>query len=106
MNRVTEPLANSKMATQVWLSNFSRGIEKKGYQGTNIEFSRDIFLIHYFLSILPILKIEVQGVPKNIGVCSTIEQNSFDKLSYFFSLLKDAYPDLDFEMKIVKSVQN
>ena len=51
MNRVSEPLVRSKMATTLELklcvSNFSRGIEKqKGYQGTNIEFSR-VQLIYF-----------------------------------------------------------
>ena len=45
VNRVSEPLVRSKMAInlelKLCLSNFSMGIEKqKGYQGTNIEFSR------------------------------------------------------------------
>ena len=45
VNRVSEPLVRPKMAItlklKLCLSNFSKGIVKqKGYQGTNIEFSR------------------------------------------------------------------
>ena len=44
VNRVSESLVRSRMAITLeltlFLSNFSRGIEKrKGYQGTNNEFS-------------------------------------------------------------------
>ena len=51
VNRVSEPFVRSKMAITLevkrCLSNFSRGIEKqKGYQGTNIEFSR-VQLIYF-----------------------------------------------------------
>ena len=52
VNRVSEPLVRSKMAItlelKLCLSNFiSKGIEKqKGYQGTNIEYSR-VQLIYF-----------------------------------------------------------
>ena len=51
VNRVSELLVRSKMAVilklKLCLSNFSRGIEKqKGYQGTNVEFSR-VQLIYF-----------------------------------------------------------
>ena len=52
VNRVSEPLVRSEIAItlklKLCLSNYSSGIEKqKGYQGTNIEFSR-VQLIHNF----------------------------------------------------------
>ena len=51
VNRVNESLVRSKMAIilelKLCLSNFNRGVEKqKGYQSTNIEFSR-VQLIYF-----------------------------------------------------------